>query len=58
MENGEKKAYEVSQDLPGYGHDSEAIDMRDRQGSIVKNEAAELYGNIQNAERESKDVDV
>ena len=53
MENGEKKDYEVSSDPPHYGHDVEAVDMRNRHGSvIVKNEAAEIYGDIQTAERE------
>lgn len=53
MENGEKKDYEVTSDPRNYGHHAEAVDMRNRHGSvIVKNEAAEIYGDIQTAERE------
>lgn len=46
----EKKTYEVTSGLPHYNHEVEAIDMRERHGSVAKNEAAELYGDIQTAE--------
>lgn len=53
MENGEKKAHEASSELPEYDRrQSEAIDMRGQRQSIVKNEAAELYGDIHTVERE------
>lgn len=50
----EKRDYEVSSDPPMYAGEGEAVDMRGRhgRGSIVKNEAAELYGDIQTAEGE------
>ena len=55
MENGEKKDYEVSSDPPYYAHEGETLDMRGRHGraSVVKNEAAELYGDIHTAEGQS-----
>lgn len=54
MDRSEKNDYEVSSgESPNYPHDGETVDMRGRQGSVVKNEAAELYGDIQTAERES-----
>lgn len=56
MDSEEKKGYEVSsQDPPHYGHPADAVDMRGRHGrdSIVKGEAAEIYGDIQTAERKS-----
>ena len=52
MADNEKGAWDGSQDSPRYEGQRKSVDMTDRKDSIVINEAADLYGDIQTAESE------
>ena len=51
MEDVEKKQWEVTTASPHEQH-YEAVDMANRKDSVVLQEAADLYGDIQTAESE------
>ena len=50
--DGEKDAWDGSQSSPQHSGEHEAVLMNDRKDSIVLQEAADLYGDIQTAESE------
>ncbi len=53
----EKGQYEINQDngspKPEQEHHHDAVQMGDRKDSVVLQEAADLYGNIETAESKS-----